>query len=231
MNLAIVGYGKMGCLVDQLAPEYGFDVKLRLKSGNNGSYEALTRQNFRGIDAAIEFSTPAAAPENIGRLASLGVNVVTGTTGWSKEMERVRAAVELCGTGLVWSPNFSVGIHIFSQLVSEAARLMASQRDYGAWAWEIHHSAKKDAPSGTLLALVEKMKAAGYAAPIDKSSSRAGAQPGTHEIGFDSTADTITLRHTARSREGFAHGALRAARWVIGKKGFFEFREIVNELE
>ncbi|HKN59903.1 MAG TPA: dihydrodipicolinate reductase C-terminal domain-containing protein, partial [Candidatus Acidoferrales bacterium] len=202
-----------------------------LKSGNNGSYEALTRQNFRGIDAAIEFSTPAAAPENIGRLASLGVNVVTGTTGWSKEMERVRAAVELCGTGLVWSPNFSVGIHIFSQLVSEAARLMASQRDYGAWAWEIHHSAKKDAPSGTLLALVEKMKAAGYAAPIDKSSSRAGAQPGTHEIGFDSTADTITLRHTARSREGFAHGALRAARWVIGKKGFFEFREIVNELE
>src|SRR5580658_1541905 len=231
MNLAIVGYGKMGRLVDQLAPQYGFDVKLRLQGDNNGGYEALTPQNFRGVDAAIEFSTPGAAPENIGRLASLGVNVVTGTTGWSKEMERVRSAVELCGTGLVWSPNFSVGIHIFAQLVSEAARLMAKQREYGAWAWEIHHSAKKDAPSGTLLALVEKMKVAGYAAPIDKSSSRAGAQPGTHEIGFDSTADTITLRHTARSREGFAHGALGAARWVIGKKGFFEFREIVNELE
>jgi 4-hydroxy-tetrahydrodipicolinate reductase len=231
MNLAIVGYGKMGRLVDQLAPQYGFDVKLRLKGDNNGGYEGLTRQNLRGVDAAVEFSTPAAAPENIGRLASLGVNVVTGTTGWSKEIERVRSAVELCGTGLVWGPNFSVGIHIFSQLVSEAARLMAKQREYGAWAWEIHHSAKKDAPSGTLLALVEKMKVAGYASPIDTSSSRAGAQPGTHEIGFDSTADTITLRHTARSREGFAHGALRAARWVIGKKGFFEFREIVNELE
>jgi 4-hydroxy-tetrahydrodipicolinate reductase len=231
MNLAIVGYGKMGRLVDQLAPQYGFDVKLRLKGDDNGGYESLTPQNFRGVDAAIEFSTPAAAPENIGRLASLGVNVVTGTTGWSKELERVRSAVELCGTGLVWSPNFSVGIHIFSQLVAEAARLLAKQREYGAWAWEIHHSAKKDAPSGTMLALVEKMKAAGYVAPIDASSSRAGAQPGTHEIGFDSPADTITLRHTARSREGFAHGALRAARWVIGKKGFFEFREIVNELE
>jgi 4-hydroxy-tetrahydrodipicolinate reductase len=231
MNLAIIGYGKMGRLVDQLAPQYGFDVKLRLKGDNNDRYEALTPQNLLGVDAAIDFSTPTAAPENIGRLASLGVNVVTGTTGWWKEMDRVRSAVELCGTGLVWSPNFSVGIHIFSQLVTEAARLMASQSEYGAWAWEIHHAAKKDAPSGTLLSLVEKMKLAGYAAPIDKSSSRAGAQPGTHEIGFDSTADTITLRHTARSREGFAHGALRAARWVIGKKGFFEFREIVNELE
>jgi 4-hydroxy-tetrahydrodipicolinate reductase len=231
MNLAIIGYGKMGRLVDQLAPQYGFDVKLRLKGDNNDRYEALTPQNLRGVDAAIDFSTPTAAPENIGRLASLGVNVVTGTTGWWKEMDRVRSAVELCGTGLVWSPNFSVGIHIFSQLVTEAARLMASQSEYGAWAWEIHHAAKKDAPSGTLLSLVEKMKLAGYAAPIDRSSSRAGAQPGTHEIGFDSTADTITLRHTARSREGFAHGALRAARWVIGKKGFFEFREIVNELE
>jgi 4-hydroxy-tetrahydrodipicolinate reductase len=231
MNLAIIGYGKMGRLVDQLAPQHGFDVKLRLKGDNNGRYESLTRQNFRGVDAAIDFSTPTAAPENIGRLATLGVNVVTGTTGWSKEIERVRSAVELCGTGLVWSPNFSVGIHIFSQLVAEAARLMASQREYGAWAWEIHHAAKKDAPSGTLLSLVEKMKLAGYAAPIDASSSRAGAQPGTHEIGFDSAADTITLRHTARSREGFAHGALRAARWVIGKKGFFEFREIVHELE
>jgi 4-hydroxy-tetrahydrodipicolinate reductase len=108
---------------------------------------------------------------------------------------------------------------------------MARQPEYGAWAWEIHHATKKDAPSGTLLALVERMKKEGYARPVDTSSSRAGAHPGTHEIGFDSSADSITLRHTARSREGFARGALRAARWVAGKKGFFDFREIVNELE
>ncbi|MGB9068390.1 MAG: dihydrodipicolinate reductase C-terminal domain-containing protein [Candidatus Acidiferrales bacterium] len=231
MNLAIVGYGKMGRLIDQLAPEYGFDVKLRLDVGNNAKFEGLTKGNFRGIDAAVEFSTPSSATENIERLAGIGVNTVIGTTGWFSEIERARAAVQKAGTGLVWSPNFSVGVSVFMQLVSEAARMMAHQPEYGAWAWEIHHATKKDAPSGTLLALVERMKREGFQRPVDTSSSRAGAHPGTHEIGFDSPADSITLRHSARSREGFARGALRAARWVAGKKGFFDFREIVNELE
>jgi 4-hydroxy-tetrahydrodipicolinate reductase len=231
MNLAIIGYGKMGRLIDQLAPEYGCDVKLRLDVDNNANFEGLTKENFRGIDAAVEFSTPLAAPENIERLAALGVNAVIGTTGWFGEIDRARKAVERAGTGLVWSANFSVGVNIFSQIVAEAAQRMAHQPDYGAWAWEVHHAAKKDAPSGTLLALVENMKENGYSKAIDTSSSRAGAHPGTHEIGFDSAADTITIRHTARSREGFARGALRAARWVAGKKGFFDFREIVGELE
>ncbi|HKV05473.1 MAG TPA: dihydrodipicolinate reductase C-terminal domain-containing protein [Candidatus Acidoferrales bacterium] len=231
MNLAIVGYGKMGRLIEHLAPEYGFGVKLRLDIDNNSNYEGLTKENFHGVDAAVEFSTPASAIENIERLARLGVNVVIGTTGWFDALSRARAAVERGGTGLVWSPNFSVGVSMFSQIVAEAARMFARQPEYGAWAWEIHHATKKDAPSGTLLALVEKMKQSGYARPIDSSSSRAGAHMGTHEIGFDSAADTITIRHTARSREGFARGALRAARWVAGKKGFFDFREIVNELE
>ncbi|HXX20632.1 MAG TPA: dihydrodipicolinate reductase C-terminal domain-containing protein [Candidatus Acidoferrum sp.] len=231
MNLAIVGYGKMGRLIEQLAPQYGCDVRLRLDIDNNANFEGLTRENFRGIDAAVEFSTPATAPENIERLAQLGVNTVVGTTGWFDEMERAKKAVERAGTGLVWSPNFSVGVSIFSQIVAEAAKRMARQQEYGAWAWEIHHATKKDAPSGTLLALVETMKQNGYSRPIDTSASRAGAHPGTHEIGFDSASDTITIRHTARSREGFARGALRAARWVVGKKGFFDFRGIVNELE
>jgi 4-hydroxy-tetrahydrodipicolinate reductase len=229
-NLAIVGYGKMGRLIEQLAPEYGFDVKLRLDVNNNARFEGMTPENFRGIDAAIEFSTPATAPENIERLARLGVNVVVGTTGWFDRTERVREIVNRDKIGLVWSANFSIGVNVFSQIVAEAAQMMARQPEYGAWAWEIHHATKKDAPSGTLLALVEKMKQSGYTKPIDVSSSRAGAHPGTHEIGFDSGADTITIRHTARSREGFARGALRAARWVTGKKGFFDFHEIVNEL-
>jgi len=231
MNLAIVGYGKMGRLIEQLAPEYGFTVALRLDINNNAKFEGLTRDNFRDVRLAVEFSTPATAVENIERLARLGVSVVVGTTGWFGELDRARRAVEAAGTGLVWSPNFSVGVQIFSQIVAEAARLMARQPDYGAWAWEIHHAAKKDAPSGTLLALVERMKQSGYARPIDSSSSRAGSVPGTHEIGFDSAADTITLRHAARSREGFARGALRAARWLAGRKGFFDFREIVGQLE
>jgi 4-hydroxy-tetrahydrodipicolinate reductase len=231
MNLAIVGYGKMGRLIERLAPEYGFDVKLCLDVDNNSRSEGMTEQNFRGIDAAVEFTTPSVAPQNYERLAQLGVNVVTGTTGWHEQMDRVRSSVERSAIGFVWSSNYSVGVNVFSQIASEAARLLAKQPQYGAWAWEIHHSAKKDAPSGTLLSLVEKMRQSGYAARIDTSSSRAGAQPGTHEIGFDSPDDTITLRHTARSRDGFARGALRAARWVIGKKGFFDFREIVGELE
>ncbi len=231
MNLAIVGYGKMGRLIEQFAPEYGCSVKLRLDIDNNSRFEGMTKENFRGIDAALEFSTPAATPENIERLARLGVNSVIGTTGWFDQMERARAAVERAGAGLVWSPNFSVGVNVFSQLVAEAARLMARQPEYGAWAWEIHHATKKDAPSGTLLALVDRMKKSGYERCVDTGSNRAGAHPGTHEIGFDSAADTITIRHTARSREGFARGALRAARWIAGKKGFFEFRDIVNEIE
>ena len=231
MNLAIVGYGKMGRLIEQYAPQYEGQVRLRLDIDNNAKFEGLTKDNFCGIDAAIEFSTPSSAPENIERLAQLGVNAVVGTTGWFGELERARKAVERAGTGLVWSPNFSVGVGIFHQIVAEAARRMARQPDYGAWAWEIHHATKKDAPSGTLLALVETMKQNGYSKPVDTSASRAGAHPGTHEMGFDSAADTITIRHTARSREGFARGALRAARWIVGKKGFFDFREIVNELD
>lgn len=226
-DLAIVGYGKMGKLVEQLAPEYGITVALKLDEFNKTNFEGLTAENFRGVDVAVDFSIPAAVPRNVEGIAALGINLVVGTTGWLEHLNAVRASVEKHGTALVWSPNFSVGVNVFAHLVAEAARLLAGEKEYGAWAWEIHHSTKKDAPSGTLLKLVEEMKQAGYSRPIDASSNRAGAHPGTHEIGFDSAADTITLRHTARSREGFARGALKAARWILGKKGFYEFREIL----
>jgi 4-hydroxy-tetrahydrodipicolinate reductase len=222
-NLAIVGYGKMGRLIESLSPEYGFTVTLRLDEHNNSKFEGLTAENFRAVDAAIDFSIPQAVVPNVEGLAALGVNVVLGTTGWLPDAAKVKGAVERHGTGLVWSPNFSIGVSVFFKLVAEAAKLLSDEKEYGAWAWEIHHNTKKDAPSGTLLKLVEQMKKAGYPRQIDVSSSRAGAVPGTHEIGFDSAADTITLRHTARSREGFARGALKAAQWVIGKKGFHEF--------
>jgi len=227
MKLAIVGYGKMGKLIEQFAPEYGFEVALKLDEFNNASFEGMTEENFRGVDVAVEFSTPAVVVENVERLAALKVNTVVGTTGWQENFNRVKAAVEKNGAGLVWSPNFSVGMNVFARLVSQAARLLASEEGYGAWGWEIHHSTKKDAPSGTLLKLLDEMRRAGYSRPVDVSSSRAGAHPGTHEIGFDSSADTITLRHVARSREGFARGALKAAQWVAGKKGIYEFGQIL----
>jgi 4-hydroxy-tetrahydrodipicolinate reductase len=226
-KLAIVGYGKMGRLIEQFAPEYGFSVALKLDEFNNAACAGVTAANFGGIDVAVDFSIPAAVAENVERIAALGVNIVVGTTGWQDQAERVKSAVERNGIGLVWSPNYSIGVNVFFRLISEAARMLASEPSYGAWAWEIHHATKKDAPSGTLLKLVAEMKAAGFARPIDVSANRAGAHPGTHEIGFDSAADTITLRHTARSREGFARGALKAAQWLDGQKGFHEFSEVM----
>lgn len=230
LGLAIVGCGKMGSLIERLAPEYGFAVLARFHGQNNAHAQALSHETLRGVDVAVEFTRPEAAPENIRRLAVLGVNSVIGTTGWFEQLTAVRESVTHARTGLVWAANFSVGVNLFLQTVARAAELFAKHAEYEAWGWEIHHSAKKDAPSGTLKRLAEEMREAGYARPVGLSSSRAGAIPGTHEIGFDSLADTITLRHTARSREGFARGALQAARWVVGKKGFFEFREILGEL-
>lgn len=217
----------MGKLVERLAPEYGFEVALKLDEFNNANFEGITPENFQGVDVAIEFSIPAAVAENVVRIAALGKPLVVGTTGWLAEMGRVREAVERHGIGLVWSPNYSIGVNVFFRLAAEAARLLEPHADYAAWGWEIHHSAKKDAPSGTLLKLVEEMRRAGWSREVNVASNRAGAHPGTHEIGFDSAADTITLRHTARSREGFARGALKAAQWVVGKKGFFEFSEVL----
>ena len=229
-GLAIVGHGKMGRLIEQLAPEYGFDVRLKLNSGTNTSGAGLTRENLRGVDVAVEFSTPSAAVQNIRQLVALGVPVVAGTTGWLQELACVREAVQSSGGALVWSPNFSVGVYRFRQIIAQAANAFAAENEYQAWGWEIHHSMKRDAPSGTLLAVAEEMKQAGFERTIHLSANRAGAHPGTHEIGFDSNSDTITIRHTARSREGFARGALRAARWILGKNGVFEFREIVDQL-
>jgi 4-hydroxy-tetrahydrodipicolinate reductase len=230
LGLAIVGYGKMGKLIERLAPEHGFEVRAKFNGNENANAKALSHETLRGVDVAVDFTTPEAAPENIRRLAVLGVNAVVGTTGWLEQLPGAREAVLQGKTGLVWAPNFSVGVNLFLQVVAHAAALFAKHPEYEAWGWEIHHSAKKDAPSGTLKKLAEEMRASGYARPVNLSANRAGAIPGTHEIGFDSAADTITLRHTARSREGFAHGALQAAKWVAGKKGFFEFKEILAEL-
>jgi 4-hydroxy-tetrahydrodipicolinate reductase len=222
-RLALVGYGKMGRLVEQLAPEHGFEVVARL-SGHRAD-EAIG-----SAEVAIDFSTAAAVADNAAGLAALGIPLVIGTTGWQDDLERVRRAVEEHGTGLVHGANFSIGVQIFYRLAAEAGRLLAAEEDYGAWLYEIHHRHKKDAPSGTLREIRRTLEEAGYALPVDVASNRAGAVPGTHVLGFDSEADTITLQHTARSRTGFARGALRAARWVLGRRGFFEFSQVWEEI-
>lgn len=217
----------MGHMIERIAVERGHEIPLKLDESNNANFEGITPANFAGVDVAIDFSVPTAAVTNIEKIAALGVNLVVGTTGWLEHSDHVRSLVEAHNIGLVWSPNYSVGVNAFFRIVAEAAKLLSGAPEYEAWAWEIHHSAKKDAPSGTLLKLVDEMRKAGYDRKVDVSSNRAGTIAGTHEIGFDCAADTITLRHTARSREGFAIGAVKAAEWVAGKQGFHEFGEIL----
>ena len=231
LRIAIVGYGKMGRSIERLAAEHDCEVARIFRSTENANAVALNRDSLSSTDVVIEFTMPQAAPQNLLRLIQAGVPVVTGTTGWFAELPQIREVCESKNGSMVWGPNFSVGLHHFRATVAEAARRFAHEESYGACGWEIHHAAKKDVPSGTLLALAEDISRSGYMRPVSLSANRAGAVPGTHEIGFDSTEDTITLRHTAHSRDGFARGALRAAQWLAGKKGFFEFHEIVDDLQ
>jgi len=230
LRIAIVGNGKMGQMVARLAPQHDCEVVRTIGSAENTNGKFLTREALEGVGVAIEFTSPHSAPQNLLRLVEAGIATVVGTTGWFSQLSHLRELVEQQNSAVVWGPNFSVGLHHFRRTVAEAARRFAREESYGAWGWEIHHAAKKDSPSGTLLALAEEMARSGYAKPVSLAANRAGSVPGTHEIGFDSAEDTITLRHEARGREGFARGALRAARWLADKKGFFEFREIADEL-
>ena len=229
-KLALVGYGNMGRLLDRLAPDFGFEVALKLDEFNNMDGEGITAENFQEIDVAVDFSIPTVVAENAEKIASLGVNLVIGTTGWLDQLPRVEAAIERDKIGVVHGANFSVGVLAFYGIVAAAARILADQDDYDCWAYEAHHNKKKDAPSGTMLRLLQVMKDSGYPGDPDVAVNRVGAMPGMHEIGFDSEADTIRLSHTARSRMGFARGALRAARWVIGKQGLYEFSSIWKQV-
>lgn len=232
-RLALIGYGKMGRMLEDLAPAHGFAVALKLDGKSNADGSGLTAAALQGIEVAIDFSVPGAVAANVERLAGLGVPVVVGTTGWQNELPRLRAHVEglsETGAGLLYGANFSVGVQVFYRLAETAARLLAGVESYDAWLYEIHHRMKKDAPSGTLKEIQRVLIAAGYDRPVDMASNRAGAIPGTHQIGFDSEADTILLEHRARNRTGFAQGALRAARWMLGRRGVYEFSTVWEEV-
>jgi 4-hydroxy-tetrahydrodipicolinate reductase len=229
-RLAVIGQGAMGRLVEQLAPQHGFEVALRYSGADRRAGIPLDAERLRGVEAAIDFSVAAAVPENVERLAPLGIAMVVGTTGWAEQLLRVRETVAAHGAGLVHGANFSIGVQVFYRVVAAAAQLLAADADYDPWLYEIHHRRKRDAPSGTLRELRRMMRRAGYTREIDAASNRAGAIPGTHLVGFDSEADTIRLEHQARSRAGFAAGALRAARWMLGRRGIFEWSEVWEDV-
>ena len=230
-KLALVGYGRMGRLVEELAPAHGFEVALRLDEFNNQAAAGITRENFDGVDVAIDFSIPDAVADNAVRIAGLGVPLAIGTTGWLDQLDRVRAVVERHGAALVYGANFSIGVNAFYRVVGAAARAFAAQGDYDAFLYEAHHKYKKDAPSGTALRLLDVVQEAGYARSVDVATQRSGQFPGIHEIGFDSAADTIRVSHTARNREGFASGSLKAARWIMGQRGIYEFSQVWDRLD
>ena len=219
----------MGSAVARLAPERGFEVRLILTIESNPDGVAITEENFHGIDVCIDFTTPDVVVDNIRRVAALGVNLVVGTTGWNQRFEEVREVIASSGVGMVCAANFSIGVQLFYRLARAAAEIFGPYPMYDPYIVEAHHKAKKDAPSGTALELRRQVQAHLPSREIPTSSVRAGFFPGTHEFGFDSEADTVLIRHTARSRQGFAEGALYAARWVAGKKGLFSFDQVLEE--
>ncbi len=228
LNLALLGHGKMGKALFQLAPQRGFQVRLILTSSSNRDGAGVTSQNFQGIDVCMDFTNPAAVVQNVSRVSALGCNLVVGTTGWHDRLDEVRKIVEKAGVGMVFAANFSVGIQLFYRIARTAAEIFSPYPAYELYIAEAHHRAKKDSPSGTALELKKRLAPVLSGREIPVSSLRAGYIPGMHELGFDSEADTVVVRHTARGRQGFAEGALFAARWVVGKKGLFNFADVLE---
>ncbi len=228
MRILLVGHGRMGRLVGELAPEYGCEIAGVIDPNSPLHAGAPDQDRWRGVDVAIDFSFPGAVKTNAPALARLGVNMVIGTTGWEVDEPAVRRAAADAGIGVVAAPNFAVGVVLFEAMVARAAGLLEPQGEFGAFLHEAHHAAKKDAPSGTALHLKRAMQDAGYRRPIDVSSTRAGFIPGTHTVGFDGPSETILLSHLARDRSGFARGAFAAAKWVKGRQGWFTMRDVLG---
>ncbi len=245
MNLAIVGYGKMGHEIEKAAKSRGITVTATIDPNRSeASFREITAESLKGADVVIDFTHPDVLVGNVRKVAALKKNMLVGTTGWYDQLDEVKKIVSESGIGFIYSSNFSVGVNVFFKIVEEAAKLIDKVPAYDAFGYELHHSQKADSPSGTaktvaeiLTANIRRKSKINYdrvnrrIAPeeLHFASIRAGAIPGTHVVGFDSEADTIELKHTARSRAGFALGAVLAAEWLGRKKGFFEMNDFVNE--
>ena len=246
MAVAIIGYGRMGRAVESLAHTQGIGIASVIHPSHaDARYRSITEESLRNADVAIDFTSPGSVVGNIRTLAALRRNIVVGTTGWYDQLPDVRAAVESSGIGLVYGPNFSIGANVFFEVVRRASSLMNRFQSYDPFVYEMHHNQKTDAPGGTARMLGEIVvgninrksrlaidRISGRRIEPDElhvGSIRVGHMPGTHVVGFDSESDTIELRHTVRSRAGFAEGALFAASWVLGRSGVYTFGEAVSE--
>ncbi|HKW18143.1 MAG TPA: dihydrodipicolinate reductase C-terminal domain-containing protein [Terriglobales bacterium] len=227
MKLLLLGAGKTGALVAEAARERGHEIET-LRSADNPVASALTRERLAAVDVVIDFTTPHCVLDHIHACMGAGKNMVVGTTGWYSEIPKLRTEVEQRGVGFVFGSNFSIGVNLFFDLVRAAAP--ALQHQYFPQIYERHHAHKKDAPSGTAVTIQKILQEASNL-EIDVTSFREGEVVGMHEVVLESPADTIYLCHDAKSRRGFAEGAVRAAEWIAGKKGFYEFKDIWREIK
>jgi 4-hydroxy-tetrahydrodipicolinate reductase len=246
MNIAIIGYGKMGHVIEKIAKSKGIDVVSTIDPEHiDAQHKEITKESLEEVDVCIDFTAPSVVVENIKKIAELKKNVVVGTTGWYDKIDEVKEIVQNNGIGLIYASNFSIGVHVFFRIIENAAKIMNKIEDYDVFGLEFHHNKKVDSPSGTaktiadiLIKNIGRKKKLAYDLvdrEINKeelhfASVRAGSIPGTHEVGFDSEADTIELKHTARNREGFALGAVLATQFINGKKGFFTVDDMMKNI-
>ena len=226
-KLALIGMGKMGRVLEQLAPERGWEVVARIGGEENRNGAGVTRASLKGADAAIEFTEPNAAAVNVRAAVAAHTPIVVGTTGWLGELPALSEWVAQRGGALLTATNFSLGVNVFEQIVAFASRLLSAAGGFDAHLVETHHAAKKDAPSGTAITL-RAAAARGWPREIPVTSIRTGSVPGTHELVFDAPFETLTLAHVARDRRVFAEGALVAAAWLIGRTGVFTMRDVIG---
>jgi 4-hydroxy-tetrahydrodipicolinate reductase len=227
MRIVVVGAGKMGHAVAGLAESRGHTIHSIIRAAENAGGRALTRNRLAGADVAIEFTNPQAVITNLERLIDAGIPTVTGTTGWQAELARITAMVERAHGALLHASNFSSGVHLFLRAANDLARRFAGRVEFDAFILEEHHAAKRDAPSGTARALAASLERGDSSRPFPITSIRAGSIPGTHLVTYDGPSERITLRHEARSRDGFAAGAVAAAEWLPGRPGVHTFEEML----
>jgi len=229
MKIAMIGHGAMGKLIEKLALENGDEISIVIDDALASLAASDLSDLLRGSDVAIDFTVASAVRRNVEACVLAGVPLIEGTTGWNAEKAPVLEFVGREKGALVYGSNFSVGVSLFFKIAGYASELFSKFEDYEVFIEERHHSCKKDAPSGTALKLKEIVESS-FPNAFSISATRAGDIPGTHTVGFDSAPDTIELTHTARSREGFARGALLAAEWIAGRRGVFEFSDVMDEI-
>ncbi|MDB4871462.1 MAG: hypothetical protein JWL97_2466 [Gemmatimonadales bacterium] len=226
-TIAIIGDGNMGQAIRELAEAKGWKVAAMVGERESAGGSGITKSSLRNAEVAVEFTEPKAAVANINAALRAGVPVVVGTTGWYEQLPAVTKVANEAGTGLLWSPNFSLGVNVLIEFARYAGTLMQPLEEFDAHIVETHHSKKKDAPSGTAVAIA-KAASEGLKRAIPTTSVRTGSVPGTHELIFDGLYEQLSLTHLARDRRVFAEGALAAADWLVGKRGVFTMRDVLN---